>query len=53
MDMFNVDPNDIDKFDTYNTENGTFEIIIRLKRKKCYCPICGNKLVSNGIIKKI
>ena len=34
MDMFNVDSNDIDKFDTSNNEDGTVEIIIRLKRKR-------------------
>ena len=52
MDMFNVNSNDIDKFDTYNTEDGTIEIIIRLKRKECYCPSCGNKLIGNGISRK-
>ena len=52
MDMFNVDSNDIDKFDTSNTEDGTVEIIIRLKRKECYCPSCGNKLIGNGISRK-
>lgn len=50
--MFNVNSNDIDKFDTYNTEDGTIEIIIRLKRKECYCPSCGNKLIGNGISRK-
>ena len=52
MDMFNVDSNDIDKFDTSNNEDGTVEIIIRLKRKECYCPSCGNKLIGNGVSRK-
>lgn len=52
MDMFNVDEKDIDEFCSKNDEEGNIEIIVRLKKKILYCPKCGNRLVSNGIISK-
>lgn len=53
LNMFNISRNDIDKFDTSNNEDGSINVVIRLKRKLLYCPVCGNKLLSNGITKKV
>ena len=52
MDMFNVDYDCIDKFTTSNNEDGSISVAIRLKRNERFCPICGSKLVSNGISRK-
>lgn len=46
--LFNIDDNDIDKFETINEDN-TLLAHIRLKRKgSLICPVCGKKLVGNG-----
>ena len=46
--LFNIDSNDVDKFETVNDEEG-LKAHIRLKRKdNLICPVCGNKLISNG-----
>lgn len=48
--VFNIDEEDIEKFCSHN-EGGVFFADIRLKRNKepSFCPVCGTKLVSNGI----
>lgn len=53
MDMFNVDLDDIDKFTTSNSDDGSVDITIRLKKDIRYCPACGCKLVSNGVSRKV
>lgn len=50
--MFNIDDRDIEQFVSNNHSNGDVVIVIKLKRRELYCPRCGNKLVSNGIISK-
>lgn len=53
MDLFNINLESIDKFSTSNSDDGTVCINVRLKRSIRYCPVCGSKLVSNGISKKL
>ena len=50
--IFNININDIVKFETVNDDKDLIAHV-RLKRKDgLVCPICANKLVSNGIKNK-
>lgn len=47
--LFNIKESDIEKFDSYNNEDGSIIVHIRLKKKEdVYCPICNKKLSCNG-----
>lgn len=48
MSSLNIDENDIEKFDTFNDDDGSLKATIRLKKKDLYCPNCGWKLSGNG-----
>ena len=52
LDLFNVSSDDIDYIHSFNDENNAVNIVVRLKKKSLYCPKCGNKMVSNGVINK-
>ena len=52
LDLFNISSDDIDYIHSFNDENNTVNVVVRLKKKSLYCPKCGNKMISNGIIEK-
>lgn len=53
MNMFNINLNSVDRFDTSNNDDGSITVTVRLKRTERYCPVCGCRLTSNGVSRKI
>ncbi len=52
LNLFNIQPEDIEHFSSVNYKDGSVECRIRLRKKRIYCPVCGCLMSLNGIVRK-